>query len=114
MSINHNVFLQRQEPGPRGKVILVSVVDAESVGMKESESQVFMMGTLTRSVYTNMNPTITLDNRAKCSAEEFVEIASKETGQFINPTKGMGINGILRGPYWFIRRFQSVMEQMGG
>jgi len=83
VSINHNVFLQRQEPGPKGKVILVSVVDAESVGLKDSEDQVFMMGTTTMSVYSNMNPTITLDNRAKCTAKEFVEIAKKETGQGI-------------------------------
>ena len=113
MSINHNVFLQRQEPGPKGKVILVSIVDAESVGMKDSESQVFIIGTTTASVYSGMNPSITLEAKTKFDAKDFVELVRKETGGFVEYTEGLGINGILQGPYWFIRKFKTIMEQMG-
>jgi hypothetical protein len=115
MSIQHSVFLQRQEPGPKGKVILVSVVDAESVGMAESDSQAFVMATTTTSPYTRMNPTITLEITSKMSAKEYVVGARKSTGdENIEHTKGMGISGILHGPYWFIRKFRTVIEQMGG
>lgn len=113
MSIQHTVFLQRQEPGPKGKVILVSVVDAESVGMEDSDSQVFLMGTTTTSVYSGMNPTISLEMKSRTAAREFVDMARK-MGKDMEHTEGMGIAGILKGPYWFIRKFQTIMEQMGG
>jgi hypothetical protein len=114
MSIQHSVFLQRQEPGPKGKVILVTVVDAESVGM-ESESQAFVMATTTTSPYTRMNPSITLEITSKMSAHEYVEGVRKSTGDgSIEHTEGMGISGVLHGPYWFIRKFRTIIEQMGG
>ena len=115
MSIQHSVFLQRQEPGPKGKVILVSIVDAESVGMAESDSQAFVMATTTTSPYTRMNPTITLEITSKMSAKEYVEGARRANGdKSIEHTEGMGITGVLQGPYWFIRKFRTVVEQMGG
>jgi hypothetical protein len=113
MSIQHPVFLQRQEKGPKGKVILVAVVDAESVGLINSDNQVFVLASTTISPYTRMNPTITLEASSKMTAKEFVKEARRATGDQIEDTQGKGISGILQGPYWFIRKYQTIIEQMG-
>jgi len=115
MAINHPVYLQRAEKGPLGKVTLIAVVDAESVGMKDTDDCVWMMATTTpSSMYTGHNPSISLEIKSKMSSEDYVNGLNKSTGQWHEHTRGMGITGILKSPYWFIRKFKDVLEMMGG
>jgi hypothetical protein len=73
MAINHPVYLQRAEKGPLGKVTLIAIVDAESVGMKDTDDCVWMMATTTpSSMYTGHKPSISLEIKSKMSSEDYV------------------------------------------
>lgn len=112
MAIQHPVYCQRQRDG---KVILVTIVTDESVGMTSKDSMIWFIATTDcNNPYTGKNPTITLDHRSKCDSKKYVDILNKAVGLSLEHTKGMGINGIIRGAYWFIRPFKSIFEQMFG
>ena len=113
MPIEHPVYFQRQEKGPEGKVIVVTVVNAESLGLSDSDSTGFFVATTSTSVYSGLNPTMTFNKRTKISTKKYSELLSKKAGEEIEDTKGQGINLILRGPYWFIKKTQSILEMMG-
>jgi len=107
MSIEHPVYFQRQEKGPEGKVIVVTVVNAEALGLNDNDETGFFVAATSTSVYSGLNPTMTFNNRTKISSKKYAEIMELED------TKGQGINLILRGPYWFIKKTQSILEMMG-
>jgi hypothetical protein len=58
MSIEHPVYFQRQEAGPEGKVVVVTVVNAEALGLSDSDSTGFFVAATSTSVYSGLNPTI--------------------------------------------------------
>jgi len=114
MAINHPIYLQRAEKGPLGKVTLIAIVDAESVGMKDTDECIWMMATTTpSSLYTGNSPSISLAIDSKMTSEEYVDKLN-ESGVGVEHTRGMGISGILKGAYWFIRKTRTILEQMGG
>ena len=113
MSTDHVVFIRRIEEGPKGKVIVATVLDAESVGLKDDENDVFVMATTESSIYSGNNPAITLDNPHKQTSKDYVKIISECKGVFAEDTIGLGMGGVFTGPYWFIKKSKSILEQMG-
>jgi len=117
MAAQHPVYVQRVRDGkknkPTDKVIVVTVVDAETLGLNDKDEDLFFLAQTAVSVYTRMNPTITLENTSKFQSLEYTEGVSKKTGEYIEPTRGMGISGILRGPYWFLKKVQTIQEMLG-
>ena len=114
MSTDHVAFIRRIGAGPQGKVIVTTVLDAESVGLKDDENDVFVLATTCSTIYSGNNPAITLDNSHKQSSKEYAKIVSDlKDGEFIQDTIGLGIGGVLTGPYWVIKKSKSILEQMG-
>jgi hypothetical protein len=94
-----------------GKVILMAIVDETSLGLTEKDTDVFFIATTTNI----HNPEIVLDKRSKTSSEEYVRVVNKNLGEnFCEPTKGNSLTGIVRDPFWFIKKSKSVMEMMYG
>lgn len=113
MSIQHPVFVRRIGDGPEGMVIVVTVMDAETLGLEDKDGDLFYLAQTTSSIYTGNNPSITIEKASKFSSEEYTEGVSKKTGDYHEKTIGNGIEGILRGPYWFIKKVKTVAEMMG-
>ena len=78
------------------KTVLITVVDSEQV--KDLPNESFVMSTTQSSIYTNMNPCITLNK--------------SETFQNTEVTQGNSISGILTAPVWFVRTVRDAL--MGG
>ena len=117
MAAQHPVYVQRLRAGkknkPTDKVIVVTVVDAETLGLDDNDEELFFLAQTAVSVYTRMNPTITLERTSKFQSLEYTEGVSKKTGEHVTPTRGQGINYILRGPYWFLKKVQTIQEMLG-
>ena len=107
MSIKHPVFCRRVD---KDKVLLMTVVDTDSVEFEENDVDVFFIATTNKTnIYTGLNPTIILDKATKMSSDQYVNLINKESHTVTN-TKGQGISGIATGQYWFIRRFKSLVD----
>ena len=98
--------------GPEGKVIVVTILDAETVGMADEESEIFYLAQTQRSLESRGNPAITLEKSSKFTSKEYIEELSKKTGEYYEPTEGNGISGILTSPYWFLKKVKSLAEQL--
>ena len=69
----------------------------------------FIIATTGSFVYTNNNPSITLDSRTLISPKAYLKTIKQE-GEDI---KGDSIDGILRLPIWFVHKVKSIMEPDG-
>lgn len=111
MSIKHPVFCRRVD---KDKVLLMTVVDTDSVEFNENDEDVFFIATTSNTnIYTGKNPTIILDKTTKMFSENYVDLLNKES-PIVNKTKGLGIEGIAKEPYWFIQKFKSLVEKALG
>jgi hypothetical protein len=110
MAAQHPVFLRRVS---EGKVIVLTILDSETLGLKDGEDETFCMATTSTTIYSNNNPSMELLVESKMSAKEFVDRAQKD-GYNLEYTTGQGLSGLVRSPFWFIRKFKSVYDLMGG
>jgi hypothetical protein len=111
MATIHPVYFQDSGDG---KVIVATVLDKETLGFKDKDEMVFMIATTSRDPLSK-NLQIILDKKTKTSSDEYVRIINEANGPgTVEPTRGMGINGILRSPYWFLKKTKTFLEQYYG
>jgi len=111
MATTHPVYFQGSGDD---KVIVATVLDKETLGFDGKDEMVFMIATTSRDPLSK-NIQIILDKKTKTSSDEYVRIVNKANGPgTVEPTRGMGINGILRGSYWFLKKTKTVIEQLYG
>lgn len=103
MNTVHNIYLQ-----PQGdKVILVTVLP---IGLfKNVPNQGYVIGTTSKSIYTNMNPAINMDISKIYTADEFCKMVGKNI-----ELKGMGIAGIVTDGPWFCQSKSNPYESITG
>ena len=91
----HPVFLRNVGD----KTIITTIVDTKDLGLPLKDDM-FMIANTGSSIYTNNNPTITLDKNSLLTSKEYLEAAGeKETY-----VKGNSIAGVLTSPIWWIRK----------
>jgi hypothetical protein len=111
MTIKHPIFCRRVD---KDKVLLMTVVDTDSVEFDEDDDDVFFIATTSNAnIYTGMSPTIILDRTTKMDSEQYVKYLNEES-HMVDKTKGLGIEGIAKGQYWFIQKFKSLVEKALG
>lgn len=91
MATQHLTFVRKFEK----VAIVVAVVDVSELENIPDES--FVVSTMSKSIYTNMLPSIQLSNQVIESPSE---------------TKGNSIDGILLSPNWFIRKVKTLFEDL--
>ncbi len=102
--IQHPVFLRCVGD----KTIITTIIPTEELGIPIKDDM-FIIATTGSSIYTNNNPSITLDSRTLIRPEAYLKTIKQEDEDI----KGNSIGGILRLPIWFVRKVKSIMEQMG-
>jgi hypothetical protein len=112
MAAQHPVFIRRIGKGPTGKVIVVTILDAETVCMADDESEIFYLAQTQKTLESRSNPAITLEKSSKFTSEEYIKAISKSTGEYVESTEGKSISGILTSPYWFLKKVKSLTEQL--
>lgn len=93
MATQHLCFIRKFEK----VAIVVTVMDVED--LKEIPNESFVVASTTKNIYTGNMPTINI------SSQKF------DTGEEV---KGMGIDGILCSPNWFIRKIKTGLEGLIG
>jgi hypothetical protein len=111
MSIQHPVFLRRMGSG---KVMVVTVVDEESLNIPEDleDGDCFGIAVTSNNIYTGGNPQTTIHSIV--GAEQYCKDISEHLGYDVQSPRGMGISGVMTSPYWCIIPMQTVHDMMGG
>jgi len=110
MSIIHPVFLR---PVNKNKVIFLTVITAEVVGLSADSEDHFVIAQTSCNALTGGKPTMQLKSQLIPSSR-YVEDAGKVCGYPLESTRGEGITGVLRNPYWSIHEVQTVEDVLGG
>jgi hypothetical protein len=100
--IEHPVFAR---PVGDDRIILITVVDKDTLPAVKEDC--FIFATTGTNLYMGKHPAMTLNMDSIIDTKEYAKIADDED------TIGNSITGILRKPYWFIRKFKSLIEQLG-
>lgn len=101
----HPVFVRKVGGG---KVIVLTILPEEAFPLNEEDNDVFFLATTDKNIYTGVdNPNISIIANSKCSSEEYTKISGNES------TIGDSITGIIKSPFWFIKKVKSVMNMMG-
>lgn len=100
--IEHPVFAR---PVGDDKIMLVTIVDKDTLPAVKDDC--FIFATTGTNLYTGKHPSMTLNMDLVIDSKEYTEKVDVED------THGMSPNCILTGTYWFIRKFKSLIEQLG-
>ena len=100
--IKHNVFIQ-----PQGdKVVLVTVLPANLFAKKFNQS--YVVAKTSKTIYSNMNPSIVLDLSTHMDADEFCAMLDYPS------MKGMGIAGVITEGPWFCQVTANPLAELMG
>ncbi len=102
--IQHPVFIRRID----GKTIVTTILNTD-LFKDFPEGDLFVIATTGVSQLKD-GLTISMPVKSAMKSEEYVETIAGTH----EDTKGQCIEGILREPYWFIKKFKSIVEMMGG
>lgn len=100
--IEHPVFAR---PMSDDKVMLVTIVDRDTLPLVKDDC--FIFATTGTNLYTGKHPSMTLNMDLVIDSKEYTQRADVED------THGSSPSDVLRSPVWFIRKFKSILEQMG-
>ena len=110
MSIKHPVFCRKVAGG---KVIVVTIMDQESFKLSDSDSDTFFLATSSSNIDNKLScPTIRIDQNSKTDTKKYSEIVEKLAGYKVEDTIGSSIDGILKSPYWFIRKSDNALDDL--
>lgn len=109
MATQHPVFL-RAVGGD--KIIVITVLDNEALP-EVSRDDKFVIATTERNALTLGNPVMNMNLTTLLPTNKYVDAVRKAHGDnFIEYTRGMGIGGIVTGPYWFNKKITTLSEQL--
>lgn len=74
-----------------------TVIPTKIINLKEG----FYPFTFSKGLYTNFNPSLTVNSYGHVSYEEFEELVG-------SPCKGMSIPGLMTSPIWGFKELQSL------
>lgn len=101
--IQHPVFIRRTGK----KTIITTIIDSDLL-TEYPPGDIFVTATTGESPMKD-GLTITLPIKEALASEVYVETVAGTH----EDTRGTGIDGILKRPYWFVRKFKSIVEMMG-
>jgi hypothetical protein len=103
--MRHPVFIR--EIAHSDLAIMLTIVDRKMLRLPSVDS--FFVATTQRDIVGGIGTVI--DPRSQMTSTEYVGHFSDGS---LEDTIGMGMDGMLRMPYWFIDPFKSVQEQVYG
>jgi len=104
MATQHPVFIRKLG----NKTVLTTIIDTETLNdFPEGDS--FAIALTDGSMFPG-TVTICLDAKQAVAAEEYIREATGEEGG----ARGKSINGVLRAPWWFIKKTKTLLDQLAG
>lgn len=106
MGIQHPVFIR---PVDKDKLMVLTIINRDVLPQIKTDS--FIIATTDTSPLSLGNTTITLIEETLITSDRYADVVNKaDNSRGVENTIGMGVDGVLRGAYWFNKRVMTFAD----